>query len=85
MKKILVPTDFSEVADNAFVHALELASKVDAELLLLHTYELPIVDNQFAPGNYQTIFDSLELSKFEKKNSKNDGSSDEVVSKGKII
>ncbi len=66
MKKILVPTDFSEVANNAFVHALELASKVDAELLLLHTYELPIVDNQFAPGNYQTIFDSLELVKFEK-------------------
>jgi nucleotide-binding universal stress UspA family protein len=66
MKKILVPTDFSEVAENAFVHALELASKVDAELLLLHTYELPIVDNQFAPQNYQAISDSLELVKFEK-------------------
>lgn len=66
MKKIIVPTDFSEVANNAFVHALELASKVDAELLLLHTYELPIVDNQFFPENYQTIFDSLELAQFEK-------------------
>lgn len=66
MKKILVPTDFSEVANNAFVHALELASKVDAELLLLHTYELPIVDNQFFPENYQTIFDSLEMAQFEK-------------------
>jgi nucleotide-binding universal stress UspA family protein len=66
MKKILLPTDFSEVANNAFVHALELANKLDAELFLLHTYELPIVDNQFFPANYQTIFDSLELSKFEK-------------------
>lgn len=68
MKKILVPTDFSEVANNAFVHALELSARVDGKLLLLHTYELPIVDSQFfpAPENYQTIFDSLELAQFEK-------------------
>ncbi len=65
MKKILFPTDFSEAADNAFVHALELAKKVDAELILLHTFELPIVDNQYFPENYQRLFDSVELSKFE--------------------
>jgi nucleotide-binding universal stress UspA family protein len=66
MKKILFPTDFSEVANNAFVHALGLAKLVHGELILLHTYELPIVDNQFAPQNYQVLFDSLELSNFEK-------------------
>jgi len=66
MKKILFPTDFSEVANNAFLHALGLAQLINAELFLLHTYELPIVDNQFAPQNYQTIFDSLELANFEK-------------------
>ncbi|MFY7740028.1 MAG: universal stress protein [Flavobacterium sp.] len=66
MKKILFPTDFSEVANNAFVHALSLAKLVHGELILLHTYELPIVDNQFAPQNYQVLFDSLELSNFEK-------------------
>lgn len=66
MKKILFPTDFSEVANNAFVHALGLAKLVKAELLLLHTFELPIIDNQYFPENYQTIFDSLELSKFDK-------------------
>ncbi len=65
MKKILFPTDFSEVADNAFVHALELAKKMDAEIILLHTFEIPIVDNQYFPENYQRLFDSLELAKFE--------------------
>lgn len=66
MKKILLPTDFTAVANNAFVHALEMANRLDAELLLLHTYELPIVDNQFFPQNYQTIFDSLEMANFER-------------------
>lgn len=66
MKKILFPTDFSPVATNAFIHALGLAKSVHGELILLHTYELPIIDNQFAPQNYQTIFDSLELANFDK-------------------
>jgi nucleotide-binding universal stress UspA family protein len=66
MKKILFPTDFSSVANNAFVHALGLAKVVHGELILLHTYELPIVDNQFAPQNYKEIFDSLELINFDR-------------------
>lgn len=65
MKKILFPTDFSEVANNAFVHALEFAKIVNGELLLLHTFELPIVDNQFIPDNYYNIFDSLQLAQFD--------------------
>jgi len=65
MKKILFPTDFSEVANNAFVHALELAKKVQAELILLHTFEFPIVDTQYFPYNYMPLYDSLELSKFD--------------------
>lgn len=65
MKKILFPTDFSEVATNAFVHALEFAKVVNGELVLLHTFELPIYDNQFFPENYNVIFDSLQLSEFD--------------------
>ncbi|CAN1512289.1 UspA Universal stress protein UspA and related nucleotide-binding proteins [Flavobacteriaceae bacterium] len=65
MKKILFPTDFSEVANNAFIHALHFAKTVNAEMLLLHTFELPIVDNQFTPDNYYTIFDSLQLAQFD--------------------
>ena len=65
MKKILFPTDFSEVADNAFIHALEFAKIVNAELVLLHTFEFPIVDNQFIPENYYVIFDSLQLAQYD--------------------
>lgn len=65
MKKILFPTDFSEVANNAFIHALEFAKLVNGELILLHTFDLPIVDNQFIPENYYTIFDSIQLAQFD--------------------
>jgi nucleotide-binding universal stress UspA family protein len=65
MKKILFPTDFSEVANNAFVHALEFAKIVQGEIILLHTFELPVFDNQFFPENYAVIYDSLELSQFD--------------------
>ena len=65
MKKILFPTDFSKVATNAFVHALEFAKIVNAELVMLHTFQLPIYDNQFFPENYAVIFNSLELSQFD--------------------
>lgn len=65
MKKILFPTDFSEVANNAFIHALEFAKIVDGELILLHTFELPVYDNQFFPENYNILFDSLQLTQFD--------------------
>jgi len=65
MKKILFPTDFSEAATNAFVHALEFAKIVNGELILLHTFELPIYDNQFVPVNYNLVFDSLQLTEFD--------------------
>ena len=39
MKRILFPTDFSEAATNAFVHALEFAKSIDGELVLLHAFD----------------------------------------------
>ncbi|MEO7977703.1 universal stress protein [Flavobacterium sp.] len=65
MKKILLPTDFSDAATNAFVHALEFAKIVNAELILLHTFEIPIYDSQFFPENYASIYNSIELANFE--------------------
>lgn len=65
MKKILFPTDFSDAANNAFVHALEFAKIVNGELVLLHTFEFPVYDNQFFPENYNVLFDSLQLSQFD--------------------
>lgn len=41
MKKILVPTDFSEHASNAIRSAASIARKTGAELLLLHIIDLP--------------------------------------------
>lgn len=65
MKKILFPTDFSETATNAFIHALEFAKKVNGELVLLHNFELPVINDQYFPQNYAAIYESLELSNFE--------------------
>lgn len=40
IRKILCPTDFSDVAEHAVVYARDLAEKLDAKLVLLHVYEL---------------------------------------------
>ena len=39
MKKILVPTDFSEIADNALEEAVQIAKKSGAEIVLLTVVE----------------------------------------------
>lgn len=41
MKKILVPTDFSEQANNALTVACEIARKSNAEIHLLHVLDVP--------------------------------------------
>lgn len=42
MKTILVPTDYSDAADNALEFAVRLAMYNSAELILLHVYRIPI-------------------------------------------
>ncbi|MCB0402218.1 MAG: universal stress protein [Flavobacteriales bacterium] len=41
MKKILVPTDFSDTADKARDYAVQIAQMIDAEIVLLNTYHIP--------------------------------------------
>ncbi len=41
MKKILVPTDFSETANKARDYAIQLAQLVDAEIILFNTFHIP--------------------------------------------
>jgi len=41
MKQILVPTDFSDQAENALRLAAEMAKENNAELLILHVVEIP--------------------------------------------
>jgi nucleotide-binding universal stress UspA family protein len=38
MQKILIPTDFSPIADNALNYAIEIADKFKSELFLFHVY-----------------------------------------------
>jgi hypothetical protein len=42
MKKILVPTDFSEFADKALQTAVAIAPKTGAELILLNANEMAV-------------------------------------------
>lgn len=42
MKKILVPTDFSDQAENALKVAAQLAKKHKSEIYLLHVLEIPL-------------------------------------------
>lgn len=44
MKTILFPTDFSPIAHNAYRYALQLANRLDAQIVTLHIYKSPNVD-----------------------------------------
>ena len=41
MKRILVPTDFSDTANKARDYAVQLAQILGAEIILINTYHIP--------------------------------------------
>lgn len=47
MKTLLVPTDFSVSAEHATLYAVQLAKAMQARILLLHVYQLPIAMSDF--------------------------------------
>ncbi|REG96085.1 universal stress protein [Flavobacterium aquicola] len=65
MKKILFPTDFSDVSKNAFIYALKLADAVDAEIITLHVYALDSPAFLDVSIYLQEIYEYEELSEFE--------------------
>lgn len=65
MKKILFPTDFSEVSKNAFIYALKLADAIDAEIITLHVYELDSPTYLDVSIYLQEIYEYEELTDFE--------------------
>lgn len=65
MKRILFPTDFSEAATSAFIYAIKFADVLDAEVIVLHVYDLPIVDMPPMPEATQEVFDIVEMNQFE--------------------
>lgn len=42
-KTLLVPTDFGEASDRALAYAVGLGQKLGAEVVVLHSYEIPMV------------------------------------------
>ncbi len=68
MKKILVPTDFSEYALNAAKLAARIAKKWDARIYFLHTVDMPVVETGIIPGQtQQDIAEGLFVLKLAKK------------------
>lgn len=58
--RILVPTDFSPVADNALRYAIQFAAKTGAKLHLLNVVNIPVDDAYFVAGSYLTLINELE-------------------------
>jgi len=42
MKLLIVPTDFSAVSDNATKYALDMALALNAKIMLVNMYQIPI-------------------------------------------
>ncbi len=72
MHKILIPTDFSPVADNALSYAIGIAAKFKSELLLYNVYSMnKRIDYDWDfPENEQPFVKNIERKmNFTKKNS----------------
>lgn len=65
MKKILFPTDFSDVSKNAFIYALKLADAIEAEIITLHVYELDSPTFLDVSIYLREIYEYEQLSDFE--------------------
>jgi nucleotide-binding universal stress UspA family protein len=64
MKKILVPTDFSDYALNAAKLAASLAKKFDARIYFLHVVSMPVYETGVIPGqSSQDIAEGLFILK----------------------
>lgn len=59
INSILIPTDFSAVANNALAYALELAQKCNAKIHVLHVKQVPIADPVFPAETYQLYIDEI--------------------------
>ncbi|MEM6642575.1 MAG: universal stress protein [Bacteroidota bacterium] len=81
MKKILVPYDFSPVAEHALDLACQIADKVDSEIMLLNVIEHPTTDS-FRTMGIQDV-NPLEQLYIKKMYEKVDMKLSEVITKAK--
>ncbi|MGO1521259.1 MAG: universal stress protein [Sphingobacterium sp.] len=68
MRAILFPTDFSDIAANAFVYALHIARSIDAKVYVLYTYLEPVLSATHGgqPEMLGQVYQNIELSQFER-------------------
>lgn len=66
MKTIICATDYSKNAVSAIKYAHEISSKIGAELLVIHIYELPLILGM----EFDIFYDDLEKTTFQKHNKK---------------
>jgi|SRR5690554_545120 len=65
MKRLLVPTDFSEQAENALKVAIQIAKKFDSEIFVIHSMEMPL--HLATSGNSGSLPESLFFIKLAEK------------------
>ncbi len=65
MRKILFPTDFSAVADNAYIYALALAKRMEATLITMHAYQIEEIRGAALPNTLAEIYESIQWEEFE--------------------
>lgn len=67
MKSILVPTDFSQTANNAYLYALHLANHLDLKVYVLNSYLAPVLSTTHGgkPELLDNLYEEIELSKFD--------------------
>jgi nucleotide-binding universal stress UspA family protein len=68
INQILIPTDFSSVAVNALLYAIEVAKKSGASLHVLHVKQVPMADVSYPADAYQQFL--TELNQLEQLNLK---------------
>jgi len=60
ISKIVVPTDFSEPANKALAYAIELATKANASIHILHVNQVAMVDATMPAETYQVFVKEIE-------------------------
>ncbi len=60
ISRILVPTDFSEVANNALKYAIGFAIQTKASIHVLHVKNFPVMDFSFPAETYSTLIEEME-------------------------
>ncbi len=66
MKRILVPTDFSEPSQRSYKFALDLAEAIEGEVFVLHLIDLPLIQ-ETTFGIQPPLMDKSLLKPFEEK------------------